>query len=101
MPVTSANSVMSMLDRAKLIQRETPSQIFASLTNAINQLSSPSFAQLLSALRAEFPHVVSLLMDEATLTRHRSLAAPGTGRPPSAPHHYIVKAEGVVFLRGF
>ena len=43
--------------------------------------------EILSALRAEFPHVVSLLMDVATITRHRSLAVSGTGRQPSPPPH--------------
>ena len=43
--------------------------------------------EILSALRAEFPHVVSLLMDVATITRYRSLAVPGTGRQPSLPPH--------------
>lgn len=41
--------------------------------------------EILVALRAEFPQVVSLLMDEATLTRHRTLAVPDTGRQPSLP----------------
>ena len=42
---------------------------------------------ILSSLRAEFPHVQSLLMDEATLTRHQSLAVPGTGRQLARPPH--------------
>lgn len=48
---------------------------------------SSSGFKILSALRAEFPHVVSLLMDVATITRHRSLAVPGIGRQPSLPPH--------------
>jgi hypothetical protein len=43
--------------------------------------------EILSSLRAEFPHTASLLMDEVTLTRYRSLAVPGSGRQPSPPPH--------------
>ncbi|MCE9556567.1 MAG: DUF2220 domain-containing protein, partial [Planctomycetes bacterium] len=43
--------------------------------------------EILSSLRAEFPHVRSLLMDDATLNRHRLLAGSGTGRRPSPPPH--------------
>ncbi len=52
--------------------------------------------EILSALRAEFPQVVSLLMDENTLTRHRSLAVPGTGRQPSPPLH-LTSSELLAF----
>lgn len=43
--------------------------------------------QILSSLRAEFPHVCSILMDDPTLTRHRMLAVPGNGGSPSPPPH--------------
>lgn len=52
--------------------------------------------EILAALRAEFPHVVSLLMDQDTLTRHRSLAVPGTGRQPPPPQH-LTSSELLAF----
>jgi len=43
--------------------------------------------EILSALRAEFPHVRSILMDEAALARHEHLAVSGTGNCPAPPPH--------------
>ena len=43
--------------------------------------------QILSALRAEFPHARSLLMDAAAVNRYRSLAGAGTGSNYSIPVH--------------
>lgn len=43
--------------------------------------------QILSALRAAFPHARSLLMDIATINRYRSIAGTGTGNRFSAPPH--------------
>lgn len=54
--------------------------------------------EILSSLRAEFPHVQSLLMDEATLTRHQSLAVPGTGRQLTQPPH-LTPEERLAFDR--
>lgn len=54
--------------------------------------------EILSALRAEFPTVTSLLMDEATLTRFQSLAGPGTGRQLALPPH-LTPEERVAFER--
>lgn len=54
--------------------------------------------EILSALRAEFPHVKSLLMDEATLIRHQSLAGPGTGRQLAQPPH-LTSDERFAFER--
>jgi hypothetical protein len=41
--------------------------------------------QILSALRAAFPHTKSLLMDAAAQDRYRSIAGPGTGNYFSTP----------------
>lgn len=54
--------------------------------------------EILSSLRAEFPHVQSMLMDEATLTRHQSLAGPGTGRQLAPPPH-LTPEERLAFER--
>lgn len=54
--------------------------------------------EILSALRAEFPNVTSLLMDEATLTRFQSLAGPGTGRQLALPPH-LTPEERFAFER--
>ena len=43
--------------------------------------------QILSALRAAFPHTRSLLMDVATINRYRSIAGAGTGSIFSVPAH--------------
>jgi hypothetical protein len=54
--------------------------------------------EILSALRAEFPHVKSVLMDEGTLTRHQSLAGSGTGRQVAQPPH-LTPEERFAFER--
>lgn len=54
--------------------------------------------EMLSSLRAELPHVKSLLMDDDTLTRHRSLSVPGTGACPPQPPH-LSTAELLAFNR--
>jgi len=43
--------------------------------------------EILSALRAAFPHVRSIMMDDDTLTRHQQLAVPGNGNSPRPPPH--------------
>lgn len=43
--------------------------------------------QILSALRATFPHTRSLLMDVATVNRYRSIAGAGTGITYTSPPH--------------
>jgi hypothetical protein len=43
--------------------------------------------EILSSLRALFPHACSFLMDLDTLGCWRNLAVPGTGRKPSIPPH--------------
>jgi hypothetical protein len=43
--------------------------------------------EILSALRAEFPNVRSILMDDSTLTQYQHLALPGTGNERSPPPH--------------
>jgi hypothetical protein len=43
--------------------------------------------QILSALRAEFPHTKSMLMDAAAVRRYQSIAGSGTGNSWSRPAH--------------
>lgn len=52
--------------------------------------------EILSALRAEFPHVQSLLMDETTVKRFRSLSVPGTGRQLTPPP-FLTHEERLAF----
>jgi hypothetical protein len=54
--------------------------------------------QMLSSLRAEFPHARSMLMDDATLTRHQLRAGPGTGRSLPPPPH-LTADELLAFAR--
>ena len=49
--------------------------------------------QILSALRAEFPHTRSLLMDAAVVSLYRSIAGPGTGTNVSAPPHLTINED--------
>lgn len=53
--------------------------------------------QILSALRGVYPHVVSLLMDPATLERWRASCIRGTGRFADPPPH-LTDAERAAFL---
>ena len=52
--------------------------------------------EILSRLRALFPNVASILMDEAALCRWRHLAVPGTGRNPETPPH-LTLGEAAAF----
>ena len=54
--------------------------------------------EILSALRAEFPNVRSILMDDAALTRYQPLAVSGTGISPAPPPH-LTAAELLAFKR--
>ena len=54
--------------------------------------------EILSSLRAEFPHSQSLLMDCETLARYQSLSIAGTGRRPSQPPH-LTASESLAFDR--
>ncbi len=54
--------------------------------------------EILSSLRAAFPHVQSWLMDEAALNQYRTLAATGTGRKP-VPPPFLTLAERAAFDR--
>ncbi len=52
--------------------------------------------QILSALRAEFPHVRSLLMNAAAVSRYQSLAGAGTGSSYPTPAH-LTPDEALAF----
>jgi len=54
--------------------------------------------EILSALRAEFPHARSLLMDGVTLTRY-SAGAQGTGRRVELPPPHLTAEEQIAFDR--
>jgi hypothetical protein len=54
--------------------------------------------EILSALRAEFPNVRSILMDDAALTRYQPLAVSGTGISPAPPPH-LAAVELLAFHR--
>ncbi len=53
--------------------------------------------EILSSLRAVFPHTRSFLMDLAALNRWRHLAVLGTGRKPDIPPH-LTEAEQQAYL---
>jgi hypothetical protein len=53
--------------------------------------------EILSSLRAIFPHARSFLMDAGTLGRWRNLAVSGTGRKPDVPPH-LNEVEQQAFL---
>jgi len=52
--------------------------------------------QILSALRAAFPHTRSLLMDMAAINQYRSIAGAGTGNRFSVPPH-LTADEALAF----
>jgi hypothetical protein len=53
--------------------------------------------EILSALRAVFPHTGSLMMDEQTVQHFLSLGGPGSGRSPLEPP-FLAPAERAAFL---
>ena len=52
--------------------------------------------QILSALRAAFPHTRSMLMDVAAISRYRSIAGVGKGNWFSVPTH-LTTNEALAF----
>ncbi len=56
--------------------------------------------EILSSLRAIFPHVRSFLMDLNTLSHLQHLAVPGTGRKPDMPPHLTeVEQQAYIYCR--
>lgn len=53
--------------------------------------------EILSSLRALFPHVRSLLMDLKTIDRLKHLAVPGSGRTPGIPPH-LTEVEQLAYV---
>jgi hypothetical protein len=54
--------------------------------------------QILARLRSHFPLIVSVLMDEVTLTTFRAFAVPGTPCPPTVPQN-LTATEQAVFTQ--
>jgi len=53
--------------------------------------------EILSSLRAIFPHTRSFLMDPATLDRWQRFAVPGTARQPDTPAHLTEQEQRAYF----